>query len=110
MLTLLDKLMHEMKTLSKDVERRDSKYWCSCRSISRDSAFAYIQPQKSQIRFFPKLRYDQIPNTPLIINRMKRASAWGEEYECWFRIRSEDQIEDAVKILECALKHHVRAI
>jgi len=110
MLTLLDKLMHEMKTLSKDVERRDSKYWCSCRSISRDSAFAYIQPQKSQIRIFPKLRYDQIPNTPLIINRMKRASAWGEEYECWFRIRSEDQIEDAVKILKCALKYHVRAI
>ena len=106
MLRLLDKLIHDMKTLSKDVERRDSKYWCSCRSISRDSAFAYIQPQKSQIRIFPKLRYDQIPNTPLIINRMKRAGPWGEEYECWLRISNEDQIEDAVKILKSALKHH----
>ena len=106
MLTLLDKLMHEMKTLSKDVERRDSKYWCSCRSISRDSAFAYIQPQKSHVRIFPKLRYDQIPKTSLIINRMKRAGSWGKEYACWFRICNEDQIEDAVKILKRALKHH----
>lgn len=75
-----------------------------------DSAFAYIQPQKSQIRIFPKLRHDQIPNTPLVINRMKRAGTWGEEYECWFRIRSEDQIKDAVKILKCALKHHARIL
>lgn len=106
MLTLLDKLMHDMKMLSRDVERRDSKYWCSCKSISRDSAFAYIQPQKSQIRIFPKLRYDHIPDTLLIVNRMKRVGAWGKEYECWFTIRSEDQIEDAVKILKCALQHH----
>lgn len=106
MLRLLNKLMNDLKTLSKDVERRDSKYWCSCRSISRDSAFAYIQPQKSQIRIFPKLRYDHIPNTPLIINRMKRAGTWGKEYECWFIINNEDQLKDAVKILIHALLHH----
>jgi predicted transport protein len=106
MLTLLDKLVNKMKTLSKDAERKNSKYWCSCRSISRDSAFVYIQPQKFQIRIFPKLRYDQIPKTPLVINRMKRAGKWGEEYECWFTICNEDQIEDAVKILKSALQHH----
>jgi len=108
MLALLDKLVHKMKTLSKDVKRRNSKYWCGCRSISEDSAFAYIQPQKSQIRIFPKLRYDQIPKTPLTINRMKRAGSWGEKYECWFRIWRENQIEDAVKILKCALQNHKR--
>lgn len=98
--------MSMLKTLSKDVERRDSKYWCSCRSISRDSAFAFIQPQKSQIRIFPKLRYDQIPNTSLVIKRMERGGMWGKEYECWFRIWSEHQIEDAAKILMRALQHH----
>ena len=106
MLKLLDKLMNELKTLSKDVERRDAKYWCSCRSISRNSAFAYIQPQKSQIRIFPKLRHDQFPTTPLVVQRMKRGGSWGKEYECWFRIWSEDQIGDTVKILKCALRHH----
>ena len=106
MLTLLNKLINELKTLSNDVERRDEKYWCSCRSISRDSAFAYIQPQKSQIRIFPKLRYDQFPTTPLVINRMKRAGDWGKRYECWFKIWNENQIEDAVKILKYALQHH----
>ena len=106
MLMLLDRLINELKMLSKDVERRDTKYWCSCRSVSRNSAFAYIQPQKSQIRIFPKLRHDQFPTTSLVIKRMKRAGSWGKEYESWFRIWNEDQIGDAVKILECALEHH----
>ena len=109
MLALLDKLIHEIKMFSKDIERRNAKYWCSCRSISKGSTFAYIQPQKSQIRIFPKLHYDQIPNTRLSIKRMERAGLWGEEYECWFRICMESQIEDAVKILKCALDELVRA-
>jgi predicted transport protein len=104
MLELLNKLTHKMSALSKDIERRDSKYWCVYRSISRNSAFAYTQPQKTQIRIFPKLRYTQIPNTQLMMNRMPRAGSWGEEYECWFRINTEDQIEDAVKILMRALQ------
>lgn len=44
MLKLLDKLMNELKMLSKDVERKDAKYWWSCRSISRNSHFPQTVP------------------------------------------------------------------
>ncbi len=106
-LSLLDELMDNLVTSNSDIERKDRKYWCACRSKSKKVAFAYLQPTKNQIRIFPRVKEYQIQGvinkTSLKINVSERRS-WGKEYKYWFKISKAEEIEEAIKILQQAYR------
>jgi len=91
----LNVIKNDIKEKSSSLEYNESKYWASFRSLDRNRKVAYLQPFKNQIRLFVKL--------PLSFdNELEPApssGSWKETYPSIFKIRSEQAIEKAIRLI-----------
>jgi hypothetical protein len=96
----LDKIKYEVEKRNTSLAYRESKYWASFKSYETNRNIAYLQPQKTQIRLFTRLDlsfYNALQPTPA-------SSRWAEMYPSIFLIRSEEAIENAVKLIISSYK------
>jgi hypothetical protein len=91
----LDKIKSEVEKRTTSLTYGESKYWVSFKSSETNRNTVYLQPQKTQIRLFTRLDlsfYNALQPTPA-------SSSWAEMYPSIFLIRSEEAIENAVKLI-----------
>lgn len=91
----IEKVKSEIEKRTTSLKYAESKYWVSFKSSETNRNAVYLQPQKTQIRLFTKLdlSFDNaLEPTP-------SSSGWADTYPSIFLIRSEEAIENAVKLI-----------
>lgn len=82
----------------------ESKYWAALNNPNSNRNFVYLQPQKGQMRLFTKLT----PSSNDLLRPTPATDKYAEMYPSIFKIRSEDMIDNAVKLIILSYEEDVR--
>ena len=92
----LDELQMQVQQKCPQLQyKKPAKYCAGFWSPSTERKIAYLHPQPNQIRLFLKLP----PSSHRSLEVSSSSKNWGENWPSVYKIKSEDQIEEAVGLI-----------
>lgn len=91
----LNKIRFEIERICPFLGYREAKYYSSFKSTRTKRNIAYLQPQKSQIRLFTRLR----PSYDNFLRPTPSSGYWAKMYPSIFVIKSENMIKKAIELI-----------